>query len=58
MSSNCQNTNRSSISLTTQQKDLLIIHLKGEVYEIKQADNDYQSMLKQVQQMEMRMAKL
>jgi len=58
MSSNSHYTNRSAASLTSQQKDLLIIHLKGEVYEIKQAENDYYTMLKQVQQIEMRIAKL
>ena len=41
MSINGSSVNRSSLSLTSQQKDLLIIHLKGEVYELKQAENDY-----------------
>jgi hypothetical protein len=40
--------------LTSQQKDLLIIHLKGEVYELKQEDNDYQSLLMQIQTVEQR----
>ena len=37
-----------SSSLSSQQKDLLIIHLKAEVYELKHADADYQNLLKQV----------
>lgn len=45
-------------TLTSQQKDLLIIHLKGEVYELKQAETDYQSLLLQVQTLEQRMRKL
>jgi len=34
----------SNYNLTSQQKDLLIIHLKGEVYELKQAESDYNSL--------------
>ena len=36
----------------------MIIHLKGEVYELKQADSDYQSLLLQVSTLEQRMRKL
>jgi chromosome segregation ATPase len=36
---------------------LLIIHLKGEVYELKQEDNDYQSLLMQIQTVEQRIRK-
>jgi hypothetical protein len=32
---NEESINRDLLSLTSQQKDLLIIHLKGEVYELK-----------------------
>ncbi len=39
---------RSSIGLTSQQKDLVIIHLKSEVYELKQSENDYKQLLSQV----------
>ncbi len=38
----------SNYNLTSQQKDLLIIHLKGEVYELKQAESDYNSLFLQV----------
>ena len=48
----------SNYTLTSQQKDLLIIHLKGEVYELKQAETDYDSLLLQVQTLEQRMRKL
>ena len=41
---NANGNSRSTLSLTSHQKDLLIIHLKGEVYELKQAENDYQSL--------------
>jgi chromosome segregation ATPase len=44
--------------LTSQQKDLLIIHLKGEVYELKQADTDYHTLLLQIQTMEQRIRKV
>lgn len=47
--------NKSTIGLSSQQKDLLIIHLKGEVYELKQADLDYKSLLEQVQTMQQRL---
>ena len=43
--------------MTSQQKDLLIIHLKGEVYELKLDDNDYQSLLMQIQTVEQRIRK-
>eukprot|EP00347_Sterkiella_histriomuscorum_P002016 403369796 len=46
---------RSTIGLTSQQKDLVIIHLKSEVYELKQSENDYKSLLHQVQQLEDRL---
>ena len=35
----------------------MIIHLKGEVYELKQEDNDYQSLLLQIQTIEHRIRK-
>lgn len=46
---------RSSIGLTSQQKDLVIIHLKSEVYELKQSENDYKQLMSQVQQLEERL---
>lgn len=39
------NEDRDALSLTSQQKDLLIIHLKGEVYELKQAESDYLNLM-------------
>ena len=35
----------------------MIIHLKGEVYELKQEDTDYQSLLLQIQTVEQRIRK-
>lgn len=55
---NANGNSRSTLSLTSHQKDLLIIHLKGEVYELKQAENDYQSLQSQVQSLELRMRRL
>ena len=42
----------SNYTLNSQKKDLLIIHLKGEVYELKHAETDYESLLLQVQTLE------
>ena len=41
--------------LTSQQKDLVIIHLKSEVYELKQSENDYRQLAQQVAQLEERL---
>ncbi len=46
---------RASNTLTSQQKDLVITHLKSEVYELKQQERDYKSLQSQVKQLEQRM---
>jgi hypothetical protein len=47
--------NNSTIGLTSQQKDLIIIHLKSEVYELKQSESDYKSLVAQVNQLQDRL---
>lgn len=39
-----QSPTKSTIGLTSQQKDLVITHLKSEVYELKQSERDYKSL--------------
>jgi hypothetical protein len=49
---------RSTIGLSSQQKDLVIMHLKSEVYELKQQQRDFQTLNQQIQSLSHRVSHL